>query len=68
MTDLRGYHLGPGEGKAVWFLDTIMTVKAGGDDTHDAFTLIEFAAPSGFGPPLHIHHREDEGFYRLKAQ
>jgi Mannose-6-phosphate isomerase len=65
MTDLRGYHLGSGEGKAWWFLDTLMTVKAGGDDTHDSFTLIEFGAPIGFGPPLHIHHREDEAFYLL---
>jgi hypothetical protein len=54
MTDLRGYHLGSGEGKAWWFLDTLMTVKAGGDDTHDSFTLIEFGAPIGFGPPLHV--------------
>jgi mannose-6-phosphate isomerase-like protein (cupin superfamily) len=67
MTDLRGYHLGPTNGKAVWFLDSLMTVKAGGNDTRDAFTLIEFAAPSGFGPPLHIHHREDEGFYVLEG-
>jgi hypothetical protein len=51
----------------VWFLDTIMTVKAGGLDTHDAFTLIEFAASSGFGPPLHINHREDETFYVLEG-
>ena len=65
MTDLRGYHLGSGEGKAWWFLDTLMTVKAAGDDTHDSFTLIEFGAPIGFGPPLHIHHREDEAFYLL---
>ena len=68
MTDLRGYHLGSGEGKAWWFLDTLMTVKAGGDDTHDSFTLIEFGAPIGFGPPLHIHHREDEAFYRSTAR
>jgi len=59
--------LAPGEGKARWFLDTIMTVKAAGDDTHRAFTLIEFGAPTGFGPPLHIHHREDEGFYVLEG-
>ena len=31
-------------------------------------TIIEFAAPSGFGPPLHIHHREDEAFYVLKVR
>jgi len=65
MTDIRGYHRARGEGKALWFLDTLMTVKADGDDTRDAFTLIEFEAPTAFGPPMHIHHREDEAFYVL---
>jgi mannose-6-phosphate isomerase-like protein (cupin superfamily) len=65
MTDMRGYCLAPGEGEAWWFLDTLMVVKAGGDQTRNAFTLIEFGAPTGFGPPLHIHHREDEAFYVL---
>ena len=68
MTDIRGYHRARGEGKALWFLDTLMTVKADGDDTRDAFTLIEFEAPTAFGPPMHIHHREDEGFYVLEGQ
>jgi len=67
MTDLRGYHLGSGEGKAWWFLDILMTVKAGSGDTPDSFTLIEFRAPTGFGPPLHIHHREDEAFDVLEG-
>jgi mannose-6-phosphate isomerase-like protein (cupin superfamily) len=67
MTDLRGYHLGPSEGKAWWFLDTLMIVKAGGQDAHDSFTFIEFRAPNGFAPPLHIHHREDEAFYMLEG-
>jgi mannose-6-phosphate isomerase-like protein (cupin superfamily) len=44
-----------------------MTVKAGGPDTHDSFSLIEFGAPIGFGPPLHIHRQEDEGFYLLEG-
>ena len=50
MTDLHGYDFGSGEGQAWWFLDTLMTVKAGGLDTHDSFTQIEFRAPIGFGP------------------
>jgi hypothetical protein len=52
MTDLRGYHLGSGEGKAWWFLDTLMTVKAGGDDTHDSFTLIKFGGAQRLRPSL----------------
>ena len=68
MTDLDGYHLGDGDGPAWWFLDTLMTVKAGASQTHGAFTLIECRAPAGFGPPLHVHRDEDEGFYVLEGQ
>jgi mannose-6-phosphate isomerase-like protein (cupin superfamily) len=59
----EGYHCGAGEGEAVWFLDTLMTVKAGAAETHGTFTFIECLAPEGFGPPLHVHYGEDEAFY-----
>src|SRR5579884_2179089 len=70
MTTLQagaGYHLAPSEGPATWFLDTLMTVKAGGEQTTNAFTLLEWMAPPGFGPPRHIHHTEDEAFYVLEG-
>ena len=67
MTDLRGYHLARDGGSAIWMLDTLMHVKAATDDTRGAFTLIEALAPSGFGTPLHVHHREEEGFYVLEG-
>ncbi len=66
--DERGYVLGAGEGTDSWFLDTRMTVKAGFAQTGGAFTLLEFAAPVGFGPPRHVHHVEDEGFYVLDGE
>jgi hypothetical protein len=49
--DPEGYVLSPDGGDALWFLDTRMTVKAGGAQTGGAFTVLEWAAPSGFGPP-----------------
>jgi mannose-6-phosphate isomerase-like protein (cupin superfamily) len=52
----------------VWFLDSRMSVKAGADQTNGAFAFIEWAAPVGFGPPLHIHDREDEAFYLLEGE
>ena len=67
MTDLRGYRLAQDEGTAIWMLDTLMHVKAGTEDTDGAFTLIEALAPSGFGTPLHLHQREEEGFYVLEG-
>ena len=51
------------EGRAFWFLGTLVHVKAGTMDTNGAFTLLEQLAPPGFGPPLHVHHVEDELFY-----
>jgi quercetin dioxygenase-like cupin family protein len=63
--DPHGYRLGPDDGPQLWFLDTRMAVKAGGEQTGEAFTLIEWSAPAGFGPPLHRHDCEDEGFYVL---
>jgi quercetin dioxygenase-like cupin family protein len=64
----QGYALANGEGEGLWFFNGLMTVKAGGPDTRDAFTLIEAECPAGFGPPPHIHHDEEEGFYLLEGE
>jgi quercetin dioxygenase-like cupin family protein len=64
----QGYVLARGEGEGLWFLNGLMTVKAGGSDTKDAFTLIEAECPAGLGPPPHIHHDEEEGFYLLEGE
>jgi mannose-6-phosphate isomerase-like protein (cupin superfamily) len=66
--DAAGYLLRPTDGPDLWFLDTRMSIKAGGEQTHGAFALIEWAAPTGFAPPLHLHDREDEGFYLLEGE
>ncbi len=63
-----GYTLGPDEGDSHWFFNTLTTVKAGGDDTHGAFTLMQYVIPPSFGPPPHIHHVEDEAFYVLDGE
>ena len=63
--DHGGYLLKPVDGPQFWFLDTRMNVKAAAEQTGGAFTLIEWAAPTGFGPPLHVHNNEDEAFYVL---
>jgi quercetin dioxygenase-like cupin family protein len=63
-----GYLLTPADGPQLWFLDTRMSVKAGAAQTAGAFTLIEWSAPAGFGPPVHQHDREDEAFYLLAGE
>jgi quercetin dioxygenase-like cupin family protein len=66
--DPLGYVLTPNDGHHVWFLDTRMSVKAGGEQTDGAFTFLEWAAPAGFAPPRHVHDREHEAFYLLDGE
>ncbi len=60
--------LPPGEGQAVWFLDTLMTVKVGAAQTAGAYMVVECLLAPGFGPPPHIHHQDDEAFYVLEGE
>jgi len=39
-----------------------------GEDNDGAYVLAELTSQPGFGPPPHIHHREDEGFYILEGE
>lgn len=57
-----------GQGKTVWFLGTQMQLRAQGDQTNGSFGVIEQVLPSGFAPPVHIHHGEDEAFYLLEGE
>ncbi len=66
--DNQPYMLARDEGTAVWFLGTLMTVKATGETTQQGFGLIEQRLPAGFAPPPHRHHMEDEAFYVLEGE
>jgi mannose-6-phosphate isomerase-like protein (cupin superfamily) len=66
--DSKGYLLTPDDGPQLWLLGTRMNIKAGGAQTGGALTLIEWSAPAGFGPPLHVHGLDDEGFYILDGE
>ncbi|MBI3492418.1 MAG: cupin domain-containing protein [Acidobacteria bacterium] len=57
-----------GEGTSWWLMTDLHTFKAVSEDTNGAFTLTELTAAADFGPPPHIHHREDEAFYVLDGQ
>src|SRR3954452_10437118 len=66
MTDLaRPRLLRPDEGESLWFLGSLVTVKATGADTGGRVTVVEFVNPPGFAPPLHRHQEEDEMFLVL---
>jgi quercetin dioxygenase-like cupin family protein len=44
-----------GEGTALWMLDSLYEVKAAGDETNGALTVMEMTMPAGMGPPPHTH-------------
>jgi mannose-6-phosphate isomerase-like protein (cupin superfamily) len=52
-------------GQQRWFFGMLAEVKASAADTGGRYTLVEITAPAGLQSPLHVHHREDEGFYVL---
>lgn len=66
--DARGYVLDAGDGDHIWFSGTLMTVKAGTEQTYGGFTLIEVSTPQNLVVPPHIHEDEEEGFYILEGQ
>ena len=68
IPNARGYVVDAGDGDHIWFSGTLMTVKAGGEQTRNGFTLIEVITPRSFVVPPHIHEDEEEAFYILEGQ
>jgi quercetin dioxygenase-like cupin family protein len=68
VSDGQAYVLRPGEGRPIDLGNFAMSLKASGEDTGQAFVLLEAAEPPGFGPPMHIHHDAAEAFYVLDGE
>jgi quercetin dioxygenase-like cupin family protein len=45
-----------------------MSIKLSGKDTGGRFAVMEDVSQPKAGPPLHVHHREDETFYVLEGE
>jgi len=59
-----------GEGEPRWWLDCLAEIKATAGQTGGRLTLVEVTEPpnpAGTPGPLHVHHREDEGFWILEG-
>ncbi len=57
-----------GRGKTLNVLGDEVVVVVGGADTAGAYAVVEQVSQPGSGPPLHMHLREDEGFYILEGE
>ena len=68
-TAIEPYRFSSGEGLAdVWWKTGRITVKAGPDETGNAFSQLEAVEPHGGATPLHVHHNEDETFYIVEGE
>ncbi len=56
-----------GQGEARWWFAGLAEIKATAEDTGGLLTIIEVTEPPGAEAPLHVHHREDEGFWILEG-
>jgi mannose-6-phosphate isomerase-like protein (cupin superfamily) len=43
-------------------------IRVGPADSEGQLTILDYRAPAGFGPPRHLHHREDEVFELIEGQ
>jgi quercetin dioxygenase-like cupin family protein len=56
-----------GEGEARWWFGALAEIKASAADTGGQMTIIEVTEHPGAEAPLHVHHRDDEGFWILEG-
>jgi quercetin dioxygenase-like cupin family protein len=54
--------------ESFWFFDQLVDVLIGGEQTCRRYSLLEFWAPSGCQPPLHVHAELDEGWYVIEGE
>lgn len=61
------YALGVDEGEHRHFLNHLATTKVDAGES-GSMAAIEFSAPRGFGPPVHVHEDEDEVMIVLEGE
>jgi mannose-6-phosphate isomerase-like protein (cupin superfamily) len=64
----RAYVLRPNEGRDIDMGNFRMSLKASGEDSEQAFSILEAEEPPHFGPPMHIHHDAAEAFYIVSGE
>jgi quercetin dioxygenase-like cupin family protein len=53
---------------ARWWFNALAVIRAGAADTGGKLTIVEVTEPPNAEAPLHVHHREDEGFLVLEGR
>jgi quercetin dioxygenase-like cupin family protein len=66
-TELAPLAVSCDEGEARWWFGTLAVIKTTAAETGGQLTVIEVTNPPGFEAPLHVHHRDDEGFWIIEG-
>lgn len=56
-----------GQGEARWWLGMLAEIKVTAAQTGGLISILEITNPPNMAGPLHVHHREDEGFWILEG-
>ena len=51
-----------------WSANSLVWVKATGEQTEGRLSVLEPVIPAGFACPWHVHHTEDELIYVIRGQ
>ena len=57
-----------GERRPLWVMGARLDIVVDGQRTGGAFAVAEDRSSPGFGPPPHVHEREDESFYVIEGE
>ena len=58
----------PPQGRTIAVVGDVYRFLATSEDTNGKYALWEALVPPGGGPPLHVHSREEEGFFILEGE
>src|SRR5579862_1503270 len=56
-----------GQGESFWLMGDFYAIKTTAEQTGGAYSVTEIESFPGNGPPLHIHHKEDECLYIVEG-
>ncbi|MBD0379522.1 quercetin 2,3-dioxygenase [Paenibacillus sedimenti] len=56
------------EGRHMWYLGNLSTLKVNAEHTGGQFSLVEDVMAPGYETPYHIHRKEDETFYLIEGE
>lgn len=54
--------------RPLWVMGAALDIVIGGEQTDGAYAVAEDRSLPGFGPPPHVHTREDEAFYVIEGE